>query len=290
VEYFRLIYCFGLSLAFGSLWGFLDNPTFVIEQLVEANYQKPSDVTMLQLYKVEPLFFEGLAKEVMDLIKEHNPSFIIDSTHPSYWSKPEGLITQYSLLNTSGIINDYSTDHNRSILNKRFAFGEKYPCLEKFISLFPHSINFRLNLLNGKACFTQHQEDICFYHNLTNRPSIRVRFHLPIVTNSQAEMLSEGNVYHFDPGMIYFFHNGCVHDGINKNEEEVRIHLLWDMLLTEDTYTKMFQRSIDSPLLFKLENVNLQPIGKIDVDPDYKRTVRKLSYQEAKKCTLCQIQ
>jgi hypothetical protein len=287
----RWFFAVGL-LAIQMVWGLpkLDDSQAVIRALVDANYQKEADLTILQLFKVDEEFNRRICEEVISLIQNNNPSIVTDPKHNSYWSHPEGLITQFSLLNVSGILNDYSKDHNRSIKGKSFAHGDRYPNLGQFISLFPHAVNFRINILNAKSRFTQHQEDICFFSNEGHEPVVRARFHLPIFTNPEAIMLMEGKAYHFDPGIVYFFHNGCIHDGANMSETESRIHLIWDMILTQDTFERMFKRSIDLPLLEKIEDVELVEVADVGIDPEYKRTNRKMSYDEAVRARFCPVQ
>lgn len=268
----------------------ITNSSEVIEQLVNGNYEKPSDLHMLQLFQVAPDFYESIVAEVLNLISTYRPSKVTTQGHLSNWSKPEGTITQFSLLNYSGKLDDYSDDHDRSFQGKKFHHSEKYPHLAKFISLFPHATNFRINILHEKSCFTQHQEDLCFFHRITKQPSLRVRFHLPIKTHDEALMLSNGQLFHFNPGIVYFFHNGTVHDGINQSSTESRVHLLWDMLLTQDTFDRMFKRSIDSPLLYKLDTIEMAPIKEIGIDPLYKKTRKKMLYETALTSVLCPVQ
>lgn len=264
-----------------------DNPTELIQKIVDANYQHNPEIFILQLFDLNPDFFENVSKEVLQLIHENQPSYATSPTHNSYWSRPEGMISQFSLLNVSGILSDYSADHNLSSKNKKFFHGDRYPNLATFISLFPDSTNFRINVLHEKSHFTQHQEDICVPNQISNKPSLKLRFHLPILTNKNAVMLMQGDAYHFDPGTIYFFHNGCIHDGVNMSESEPRVHLLWDMLLTKDTFARMFERSISMGLLTKLDDVSLTPAYHVGIDPNYKKTNRRYSYQEACQITLC---
>ncbi len=279
---------FFISTAHGTLN--LENSEEIIQKIVDASYHKDTELTMLQLYELNPVFFDILSQEVLTLIRENQPSYATDPSHTSSWSKPQGVISQYSLLNVSGAFNDFSTDHNLSIKNKKFARSDRYPYLAKFISLFPHATNFRLNVLYAKSCFTQHEEDICIPNRISGHPCLKLRFHLPILTNDDAVMLSQGDLYHFNAGTIYFFHNGCIHDGINLNESEPRVHLLWDMLLTTDTFKRMFQRSATMPFLKKLSDVTLIPIDNIGIDPEYKRTVKNYSYEEAQRIVLCPVQ
>lgn len=284
---FLALFLFGsISLAAMDL----SDPGQVIHQLVEGNYQKDSEVQILQIFELDEAFFQAVAKDVLNLVQDQTSSVPAEPGHLTNWIKPEGLIKQYSLLNESGRCDDFSIDHNRSVRGKKFAHGTLYPHLDQFIHAFPHAVNFRISVLFGNSSFAQHQEDICFINRITNKPALRVRFHLPIVTNEQAFMLMQGSLYRFNPGKIYFFHNGCIHSALNLHPTEVRIHLLWDMLLTEDTFTRMFERSKNLPFFTKLETTTLTPVQIIGIDPNYKRTERAISYQTALQATLCPVQ
>ncbi len=245
----------------------------LVEQLVRGNYKKECELDVLQLFRLEPKFFEELAIEVKEFL----------SYYPTNSSK---LV----LFNRTGNVFDRSADHDGSIQNKRFFYGQKYPHLARLISLFPHAINFRMTVMKPGRRLFQHDENICLKHRLTGEPCLRVRFHLPIQTNPKAMMFMDGNLYHFDPGVIYFFHNGRVHDAINGDKNEERIHLIWDMLLTEDTYERMFERSIPMDGLMRLEDMRVTLIGKDEVEPNYLKRERILSEEEAMRATLCPVQ
>ncbi len=265
------------------------NPNALIRQLVDVNYLKTDHPSVLELFEVDKHFFRELSREVFQLMNDFDASLVTEY-HPSNWTNPEGKIEQYSLLNLTGRVNDYSSDHNRSVKGKKFRQAPSYPHLAALISSMPHAVNFRINILSPKSRFTQHQEDICFLHSLTSMPALRVRFHLPIATHNQALMLANGNIYHFEEGKIYFFHNGSVHDGVNQSLSAIRVHLLWDMLLTEDTYERMFNRSIPISFLNKSVEIEMDPISIIDIDPNYKKTSYKLSYEAAIESSLCPLQ
>ena len=262
----------------------------LIQWMVNGNYQKKPSLEIAELFHVDEMFFQELSEEVLHLISHYTPSYATDASHLSYWTKPEGLITQFSLLNSSGKLDDYADDHNRSIRNKRFFYAKKYPRLAEFIALFPHAVNFRINILNEKSCFTQHQEDICFLHTHSQKPALRARFYLPIRANPDAHMFMQGHLYHFQPSVIYYFNNGSIHDGINTSPTLSRVHLVWDMLLTEDTYERMFARSIPMPQLEKTESIELEPVGEMAIDPNFKKWPRKFSYGQARFITLCPVQ
>jgi hypothetical protein len=64
---------------------------------------------------------------------------------------------------------------------------------------------------------------------------MRVRCHLPVVTETAAELMLDGEVYHLEPGVVYLINHGCVHAASNDGAGE-RIHLVWDTLLTRAAF------------------------------------------------------
>jgi len=119
---------------------------------------------------------------------------------------------------------------------------------------------------------------------------MRVRIHLPILTNSEVLMFLDGDLYHFEEGNIYFFHNGCIHSSENNHLYEDRIHLVWDMLLTEDTFQRIFLRNHLSPLLIPTEEIALSPIDQRKIDGNYAKTPKILPIERARKIQFCKTQ
>ena len=203
----------------------------------DANCHK-GGIRCLQLFQVKEGFFGGLRAAVEDLVRDETPSDVRDALHVTNWTRPVGAVTQFSLLNTSGRYDDFSTDHNGLHNGKRFYGAAKYPYLAQFIEAFPEANNFRLNVIGPKARLSPHEEHSIFR---TTKGSIaaRVRFHLPIISNPHAELILDGWVFHLVPGTVYFVNHGCVHSARNGGERD-RLHLVWDMLLTRNLFDCMF--------------------------------------------------
>jgi hypothetical protein len=89
----------------------------------------------------------------------------------------------------------------------------------------------------------------------------RGRFHLPIVTNPEAYVLLDGDLFHLQEGRLYFFNNGCIHSAINDGETDC-FHLVWDMLLTEATIELMFGDESHPPLERTPSNSRGVPVVK----------------------------
>jgi len=251
----------------------LDDSDQIIHQLVDGNYGRKCELSVLELFELEPDFFDALSQEVFSIFRRVDPT-----------------AKKLTLLNKTGRFRDTSSDHDGSARGKWFFHRNQYPHLARLISLFPHAINFRMTRMGPLSRLYHHNENICLRHKETGEPCLRVRFHLPIKTNPMALMFMDREYFQFESGSIYFFHNGRIHDALNNHPEEDRIHLIWDMLLTEDTFHRMFERSIPLPGCIKVEAPFMNPVGFGDIDPDPLDRPRIYEYDEALHATLCPLQ
>lgn len=258
----------------------------LILDLVEGNYNRPSQYKALQLFTVDEDFLAGLQEEVLHIIDNYwtdqNKGVLRN------WSNVQGTMAQFSLFNASGNLEDFHYDYSWTSEGKKFHYGDDYPHLAKMISYLPGVVNFRVNKFSGKSGLRPHQEDICLNHSITKKPAMKVRFHLPLFTNEGARLLIAGDIVHFEKGKVYFFHNGCIHDSINEHPTASRIHILWDMLLTEDTFEQMFVRSKEVPFFTPIEDVKVVPIRREKYSARPLR--RDVPYELARKIQFCPMQ
>lgn len=203
----------------------------------DGNYHA-GGIRCLRLFALERSLALALRAEIDRICDSETGSDVQDRCHVTHWAGPEGAVTQYSLLNRSGDFADFRTDHDLSCIGKRFYHGTRYPCLDRFISQFPHAVNFRINVLGPNAALAPHEEHSIF-RSEAGSPAIRARFHVPIRTQRHARMTLDGHVFRFIPRVLYYFNQGCVHDAANLGDR-ARIHLVWDMLLTQQTFDMMF--------------------------------------------------
>jgi Aspartyl/Asparaginyl beta-hydroxylase len=203
----------------------------------DADYNQ-SGIRCLQLFQLDIQFFEKLREEVLELCYRNEPSDVTQRGHITKWAKPYGEALQFSLLNKSGFYNDTSTDHNQSCLGKRFHQRQKYPNLVRFIEFFPHCVNFRLNVMGAQSGLSPHKEHVTVRMR-SGKVGIKARFHLPVITNSLAEVMLDGYIYHLRERIVYLFNNGCIHSAKNEGSS-ARLHLVWDMLLTREALDLMF--------------------------------------------------
>ena len=269
----KIFALFLLAFCFRALNGGIENdfstPEKIIELIVNSNYHLEPGLKTANLFMVDPDFFENIKSEVLDLVK-NNPIPALKQGGPkSRLVQPLGRVEQYSIINATGRFDDLSLVHNRSIFNKRFHHREAYPHLAKFIELFPHAVNFRINVMYANSALVEHRATACHYNKVNNKYFLIVKFHLPIKTNQEASMFLNGDLYRFEEGNIYFFYNGVNHTADNYHPTDERIHLVWDMLLTQKTYRDLFLRDLSfSELLIPTEDISVESIGYREIDPD----------------------
>lgn len=225
------------------------NAAMLFKGIRDANYHC-GGIRCLRLFKLDETYFDPLKSEVMRLVATEDSSRVNDVHHVTNWTRPRGEVRQFSLFNASGRYDDFSADHNFSSTGKDFRGYVAYPALARLISELPHLVNFRISVLSASARLSAHEEHSVVFTE-TGAVAARVRFHLPITSNSQAELMLDGDVYHLEPGAIYFVNHGCVHAASNSSST-ARIHLVWDMLLTRLTFKFMFD---DAACLLPLTRV-----------------------------------
>lgn len=176
--------------------------------------------------RLDPTWFGTIVDEVRGLVATRAPSEVGDRSHPTYWTGPYGQATQHSLFNASGVTSDTSVDHNHRHEGKTFNAPE-CPALHRFVRCFESRLlNFRLNGLMHGAGLSPHEEFVVHGEHL------RLRLHLPILTSPEATLVLDDERYHLQPGVVYYFNNGCVHGAENLGKEP-RYHLVFDMFLDQ---------------------------------------------------------
>ena len=195
-------------------------------------------IKLIPCLKVNEDIMSGIEKEVKEIIEKNQASEVITNTHVTNWTKPYGEALQFSLYNATGDTNDFSTDHNHSQKDNKnekdkFFFNKNYINIYKIFKIFEKSIlNLRLNGMGNKSGLSPHKE----YNIIGNK--IKLRFHLPVITNNSANAMLDNEIFHLERGIIYFFNNGCIHDAKNDGMEP-RYHLVWDVWLNNEIYEKI---------------------------------------------------
>ena len=215
----------------------------------DGNYHD-GGIRCLQLFRLEGGFANELQTEVERLCQTEQGSNVSDPNHITNWTRPRGAVFQFSLLNASGNYNDFSADHNVTCFGKQFHAAEKYPRLAELIASFPDTLNFRINVLGAGARLSAHEEHSVI-RTAAGSVGIRARFHLPMTTNPRAELMLDGSIYHLALNVIHFVNHGCVHSASNGGNHD-RIHLVWDMLLTQSVFDFMFADSVSATMLARI--------------------------------------
>jgi hypothetical protein len=120
--------------------------------LRQADYRHDGGIRCLPRLRLTPDYFARLRSDVERLCRTEQWSAVTHPGHVTHWIRPRGMVRQFSLLNTTGRYDDYSTDHNLSCLGKSFHGHAAYPVLAEFITAFPPAVNFRINVMGPGAC------------------------------------------------------------------------------------------------------------------------------------------
>jgi hypothetical protein len=258
---------------FRYLWATLSLPggkmeaDIVLEGIARGEFHRAGALKCSELFTVNTDFFSTLHDELRTLAARNAPSEVQEKDHVTNWTKPIGRAIQFSLLNESGDFSDTSRDHQLTTQGKRFHHAAEYPTIAAFIAMFPHAVNMRLNGMAPGGGLSPHEENVAWQKGI--RWYFRARFHLPIVTNPDAFVFLDGDLLHLEQGKVYYFNNGCVHSAVNRGETD-RFHLVWDMLLTEETIDLMFGDDSHPPLERTPSNsrgvpvVKSEPVGRYE--------------------------
>ena len=203
----------------------------------DANFHR-SGIKCLRILDVAPPTLLSLAEEIHTLCAEGSYSDVQHPSHVTHWTRPFGRVHQYSLLNSTGRFDDFSSDHDGQAKAKRFHHGERFPSTERFIAGLPDLLNFRVNVMGPAAGLSPHEEH-SVVRDFSGAISVKGRFHLPISTNREAEITLDGEVFQLEAGSVFFVNHGCVHSAVNRGTD-VRIHLVWDAMLTRKSCEFMF--------------------------------------------------
>jgi len=214
----------------------------------------------LRLHNLTHDFQERLRKEVLQVMEEHKGADVSSKLHPINWVLSYGRTSSYSLIAASGNVSDASDLLTFDTSKKKFAHASRFPAIDELMKLFPDTTNWRINVLHESdpgseevarvqgSGFSPHRAYIL--HEVRDtvttemKTVLRMKFHLPIVTNPYVDMHQYDTSYVFNPGEIYFFTNGCAHSVENRGNGP-RIHIIWDMLLSEDTWNRSFGEGAD---------------------------------------------
>lgn len=219
----------------------------VLEEIRAADRHE-GGIRCLRLLRVDPDTFAPLHAQVTDVCRTGRPSVVTDPGHVTSWVMPYGTVLQFSLLNVSGRLDDFSSDHDLDRTGKRLHDAAQYPAIADFLAFFPTAINLRINVLGPRSGLSPHEEHV-FARQPDGSVVARIRLHLPIETTREAELILDGDVHHLEPGIVHLVNHGCVHAAANP-AGVARIHLVWDVLLDAAAYGLLFEESSPVPAPF----------------------------------------
>jgi len=209
----------------------------------------------MRLHRINPSLFQRIQEEVSQIMTTSSGASVLSEKHPIAWVKAFGDAKSFSLITASGSLNDTSDLLNFDTRQKRFSQAAKYPALADFIELFPHTTNWRINVLGpSDSCdakgtgFSPHRAFVL--HEVADeagnaKTAFRMKFHLPILAQTDlVDMHQHDQSYEFELGDVYYFTNGCRH-AVENRAPVPRVHIIWDMLLTEDTFERMLGEGAD---------------------------------------------
>lgn len=192
-------------------------------------YEHRGGLKMFAVGRIDPSWFEQIRSDVLWIVNSQASSDVSNPSHVTYWTRPRGVARQFSLLNMTGKPDDFSSDHSMELEGKKLTFPQ-LEATARFSRLFGSNlVNLRLNGLGKNSGLGAHEErPVRAYANGTVK--YKIRFHLPIFTNPNAAILLDGEKFHFDEGILYFFNQACVHSAANEGEEP-RYHFVVDCIL-----------------------------------------------------------
>lgn len=263
-------------------------PRQLLDGLRDGNYHS-GGIRCLQLLRLHDDSFARLAAEVENLSQHEDPSHVREKEHITNWTRPRGEVTQFSLINHSGLTSDFSQDHDLSSFGKRFHLGDKYRMLASFIDTFPDITNFRANVLGPGAQLAAHEEH-SIIRTQTGSICACIRYHLPLMTNPGAELTLDGHVFHLEAGTIYLVNQGCVHSARNTGTKR-RVHLVWDQLLTRQAYEAVFAPEVDPAFGVRIQTADQVPgARRVERIGAYMRLPSPVDREAAEHLDLCNTQ
>src|SRR5437868_10387507 len=221
-------------------------------------------VRCLRLFAADARTLAGLRREVAQIRADGVPSRPGAKGHVTAWTKPQGEVSQYSLLNASGRFDDFSHDHDLSCFGKRFWAADRYPLLADLVAALPDLVNVRVLVLAPGASLAPHEEHAVI-RSATGTIGVRARFHLPLETNPKATLTLDGAVYRLAAGSVYLVNHGCVHAAANEGDTH-RVHLVWDQLITLAAAKVMFGQDPPPSGFSRIDLETPTPVERRPVD------------------------
>jgi len=230
----------------------------ILEGLAAANFHR-GGIRSLTVGRLTPAFFAGLVVDCGRLVEEFPARDVRQRVYRTGFAEAVGEVLHWSLFNRSGDTSDPSADFDYRDLGAKRATGG--PSIEALCASIPDLVNMRLAMLSPGAALTVHEEHITRQLD-GGRVGLRARFHIPVASTPDARMMLDGELFRYEPGVLYLFNNGCVHDAANPGSEP-RMHLVFDVLLTRRTFERLLGG--DPPAWLAQDVVETPSLGQVDV-------------------------
>ncbi len=229
-------------------------PQQLADGIRDAAYQK-GGIALLRLMKLDEGFLSGLLSDCIKVTADEQPSNVSYPDHPTNWTKPSGTAMQWALLGPEGT-------KGRSIRTPESTLVECGDFLRELYEwIAPGATSFRLNLIGKRSSLSPHRERIVIACPEGDEYEVRVRFHLPLITNEDCHVQLNGKLYQLEKGTLYYFNNGSVHRAINSSSIS-RIHLVWDAVLDRSTYDQYFALKPESAPSF-IEDFEIKEVSPV---------------------------
>lgn len=207
------------------------------------------DIKVLQLFRCNDALFTALRDEVMGIVAR-DPGQLLGAGHPTFdyvakwdptWTPVPGTISQYSLLNSKHDFRYFEEDHHW-YANRRFN-----PSLKAVPAFVEHYFgssdlqNFRIQAIAGGGELGMHRERIVAIPR--REPDYKMRFHLPVVTNSGVRFVMDGEEFRMAVGHVCLFNQSCLHGVVNTGGA-LRVHCVFDVYLNDHIVRSLIEPAL----------------------------------------------
>lgn len=212
----------------------------VVREIVKANYHGAGPGILEiphALWASSHMLLSELQYEAAKMAAKEIPSEASGALHATNWVGIRGRVAQWSLLNYDGLFNGTYADMLpvdwKEPGGKRFHHARRYPAMAEFLSLNNRMVNARINGMWPDSALSPHSENV-----VVRMPDgglgLKLRFHLPLVTNPQATTMVHWKMRHLKELHLYYVHNGMAHASRNAGSTP-RLHLVWDEILASES-------------------------------------------------------
>lgn len=101
---------------------------------------------------------------------------------------------------------------------------------------------------------------------------------------------SRWTVCHLKAGVVYLVNHGCAHWACNEGDQR-RVHLVWDVLLTREAFTFMFEEAVPGGILTRFAETDQIPAyQRTEAVGPHARIAPQVTREEAGQIGWCEVQ